>query len=134
MFGQISFTSDRLPVRWKYAAGQHHEKWSGIHASVISREGNFFGHGHFAAAHLVKNLAGFGVLLGYFLGGLRLSEIFQNALRDPRRGPKAFERGNDSVAPKNGAEPGHSRIRIRALGIVFDQHPKIGRGASAAKR
>ena len=119
----------QIPGALEVGPRKHHEEWGGIDAAVIAPEGDFFRYRHFTAAHLVQDFSGFRVLLGYFLRGLRFGQIFQDAFRHPRRGPEAFERGDDAVAAEHGAEPGHSGIRIRAFRIVFDEHPKVRRRA-----
>src|SRR6476620_10455640 len=107
-------------------AGEHHEERSGINAAVILCERNLFGGGHFAAAHFVQYLSGFGVLFRYLRPSLRFGEIIQYSLRKRRRHPQTFERCNYSVTSENGTEPRHSGVGIWPFGIAFDQHAKVG--------
>src|SRR6516164_8332452 len=51
-------------------AGEQDEKGSRIDAAVVAAEGDLTEGGHFAAASLVQDLAGLGILLGHDLRGL----------------------------------------------------------------
>ena len=63
---------------------------------------------------------------GISFGRLGFGQIFQDAFSDTWRGPQTLERGDDAIAAKHGAEPGHSRVGIGAFGIALDEHAEIG--------
>ena len=70
----------------------------------------------------MKNLAGFGILLGDHIFGLRSGQIGQYAFGQSRIDPEKLECRNDTVAPECCAEPWHSGIRIRAVGSMRHHH------------
>ena len=70
-------------------AGEQDEQRRGVDAAVVAAERHFAEGGHFAAAHLVQNLAGLGVLLGERAGRLRGREKARARRGDGAGSPRA---------------------------------------------
>ena len=74
----------------------------------------------------MEDLARFGFDLRIYFGRLCGCEELQNTFRDPRIDPEHFQRCDDSIAAKNGTEPGHARVGVILLGIPQRHHLDVG--------
>src|SRR5262249_32857232 len=106
-------------------ARQDEVKRRGVDAAVITLEWHFTEGGHFAVTRLVQDLARLGILLGRDFRSLCFAEEGEDAARDRRSSPEAFERGNDSITPKGRDEPGNAPIGIKAYIRRREQHAEI---------
>ena len=95
-------------------ACEHHEERRRIDAAVVASERHFAEARHFGAARLVQDLAGFGVLLRVDVVRLGGGQVAEDAARELRMDPEQLQGGNDAVAPKRRAEPGHAGVRVLA--------------------
>ena len=106
-------------------AGQHHEQRRGIDAAVIAAERHLAQLGHLAAAHLVQDLAGFGLVLRVERGRLLLREEAQHAAGHGRVECEAQQGGDQRVAAEHRAEPGDAGVGIGAGRLLGDEHAQI---------
>src|SRR5207249_8686823 len=104
------------------SASEHDKQWSRIDTAVIQAERDLFERCQLPTPCLMKNLAGFGILLGDHLLGLCSGQIGQYTFGKSRIHPEKLERRNDPVAPERCAEPGHSGIRIGAMVSMGHHH------------
>ena len=106
--------------------GQHHEERCGIDAAVVAPERHLAERGHLAPPRLVQDLPRLRVALGRGLGRLRGGQEAEHAAGDLGRDPEDLHRGEDPVASKRRAEPGHAGVGIGAVGRLGDHHLQIG--------
>ena len=107
-------------------SGQQHEQRRRIDAAVILSERNLAQRGHFAAAHLVQDLAGFGVGERIEFLGLEISEPLQHALGDARIEPQHLQRRDQPVAAERGRIPGNAGVGVSALRRLGHEHVEVG--------
>src|ERR1019366_8619900 len=86
-------------------AGEDDEERSCIDAAVIAAEGDLAERGHLSLPRLVQDPAGLRLLPRNDLHRLRGGEVGEDAFRERRAHPKAFERRQDPVAAERRVEP-----------------------------
>ena len=93
--------------------GEQEEQRRRVDAAVVARERHLAERGHLAAAHLVHDLAGLGVLGRIVAIRLSRGQEAQHAARERGVEPEHRVRRDQRVAAERRAEPGHPRVGER---------------------
>ena len=108
---------------------QQQEEGRGVDAPVVAAKRHLAQICHFPMAHFVQNLSRLGVTFRLDRGRLRGGEKSEHAARNGGVEPQSHQRGDDSVAPERGAEPGNSGVRVGPLRRIGNEHVQIRNGA-----
>src|SRR5664280_3329658 len=110
-------------------AGEDDEERRRIDAPVIAAEGNLAERGNLSLPRFVQDPARLRLLSRDDFHRLRGGEVGEDAFRQCRAHPEAFERRQDPVPAERRVEPRHARVGVRAGGQVRREHVEVRDGS-----